>query len=498
MGEADSTRERRVKALTCTRPLHELQTNRGLRGWSQYDFYDLGLAAIDLVVDRMGFDTGISREDLDRELLDEVRRFAPEASEDELTRVASEIIETLVRPNIGEYTSAIDAMKRRHDFVLLTEHEDAERRIYLRATKEAINVLIGGLNTDIESAQVAAEATLEHLIRRRRFDSAEQPARAAKIRSVQYEMFVRQVIDETKRDVRRAGWRDQVPERLSEIRQHLDERMDTERRLLNAMQDARDTAVREDLRQQAAALVEIVDECFERHKQLHAMTMRLIRIFVEEQDRQVFGRAAAVGAIDLTDEVLEPILGLCIGEVGDAVVRFAERIFGIGPGPNSAIPMPLLPRFGAFLVALLRPPPARDGLGDAVEEPEWEDAIIDPFAFTPEEWALADEMLTLDAPVRLADLLEQAATEHGRRVADLVRLRAIVAVAPDLEAVRPNARPVLAAVIDEQTFDRQSFAGTNLLLGTLVAHADAPRAAGSNTTGLTPPAQLPLIPIRAG
>src|SRR3990172_4734469 len=236
----DPARERRVKALTCTEPLHELQANRGRRNWDRFDFYDLGLAAIDTVVDHMGFDTGISREELDRALRDEARRFAPDYTERKLAPVLTELVETLIRPNVGEYTGALDEVRRRFDFALLTEHEDADGRIYLRATNEAINVLVGGLNTDIESAQVAAEATLEHLIRRKRLDDAARPAREAKIRSVQYAMWVRQVIDETRRDVRRAGWHEDVPEQLAAIREHLIDRMSTEEKLLDAMHQTPD------------------------------------------------------------------------------------------------------------------------------------------------------------------------------------------------------------------------------------------------------------------
>jgi hypothetical protein len=182
----DPARERRVKALTCTEPLHSLQTNRGRRGWEPFDFYDLGLAAIDAVVDRMGFDSGIGRDALDAIVLAEARRFAPEVPDEPLQDVVTELIETLIRPNVGEYTSSLDEVRRRFDFALLSEHENAEGEIYLRASNEAINVLVGGLNTDIESAQVAAKATLEHLIRRRRLDDAAKPAREAKIRSIQY------------------------------------------------------------------------------------------------------------------------------------------------------------------------------------------------------------------------------------------------------------------------------------------------------------------------
>jgi hypothetical protein len=467
----DPARERRVKALTCTEPLHSLQTNRGRRSWDRFDFYDLGLAAIDAVVDKMGFDTGISREALDAILVLEARRFAPDLSDDELKPVVTELVETLIRPNIGEYTSTLDEVRRRFDFTLLSEHENAEGGIYLRATNEAINVLVGGLNTDIESAQVAAEATLEHLIRRGRLEDAARPAHEAKIRSIQYSSFVRQVIEETKRDIRRAGWREDVPQRLAEIREHLQDRMRTEERLLAAMQDTRDSTGREDLRRQAAALVEAVDHCFMRHQELHATALAAIRVYVEEQDRQVFGRAAMIGAIDLTNEALLPVLAAPVGAIGDLLASFAERLLGFGPGPRSASVVPRRqPRFGTFLVALLRPHQVREDLGPELDEPEWEGPAHDPLSFTAEIWALADEILgELDPPVRLSALLDAAEQRHGFDAADLVRLRTLVATAPDLDAVRPGAPAVIAAAADGRSFHSESFTGDDLVVGSLTA-----------------------------
>jgi hypothetical protein len=419
----------------------------------------------------MSFDTGISREELDRVLRDEARRFAPDYSERKLAPVLTELVETLIRPNVGEYTGALDEVRRRFDFALLTEHENADGRIYLRATNEAINVLVGGLNTDIESAQVAAEATLEHLIRRKRLDDAARPAREAKIRSVQYAMWVRQIIDETRRDVRRAGWHEDVPERLAAIREHLADRMSTEEKLLDAMQQTRDTAEKEHLRRQAAALVETVDDCFTRHQELHAVTLGAIRVFVEEQDRQVYGRAAAIGAIDLTDEALLPVLAAPVGRVGNIMIGFAERLLGFGPGPASASVTPRLqPHIGQFLVALLRPRPPRDLMGDEVGEPDWAEPTIDEFAFSSDAWAAADEALVdLDPPVRLSALLANAGRDDGAETADLVRLRALIATAPDLEAVRPGVAPVLAAGRDGHMFDGTSYAGDDLLVGLLAA-----------------------------
>jgi hypothetical protein len=59
----DPSRSRRVQALLCTAPLHELQSSRSMRGsiFRALDCYDLALAAIDDMVDQMGFDSGYSR-----------------------------------------------------------------------------------------------------------------------------------------------------------------------------------------------------------------------------------------------------------------------------------------------------------------------------------------------------------------------------------------------------------------------------------------------------
>jgi len=208
-----------------------------------------------------------------------------------------------------------------------------------------------------------------------------------------------------------------------------------------------------------------------RHQELHATVLSAVRVYVEEQDRQVFGRAAMIGAIDLTNEALVPVLAAPVGAVGDLLAAFAERLLGFGPGPRSSSIVPRRqPSLGTFLQALLRPPQTREDLGLEMDEPEWEAPADDPVAFTAELWALADEILgDLDPPVRLSALLAAAAQHHGFDAADLVRLRTLVATAPDLDAVRPGAPAVLAAAGDGQTFQSESFAGDDLVVGVLTA-----------------------------
>src|SRR4051812_45576817 len=57
--------------------------------------------------------------------------------------------------------------------------------ISLRATDEAINVIVGARDRDIESAQAAAGAKLDTLVRRNRLSEARTAAEEARLRTVQ-------------------------------------------------------------------------------------------------------------------------------------------------------------------------------------------------------------------------------------------------------------------------------------------------------------------------
>lgn len=463
---ADHARERRIKALALTTPIFDLQASRGRRegDWLRFDLAELCLAAIDHVVDRMGFDSGASREYLEGALIEEASRFAPDAPRDHLESVANVVIETLVRPMTTEY-SAADRRRHRYDYSLLVELESPEG-VYLRATTQAINFLVSAIDTDIESAQAAAEAQLENLIRRRRLPEAEAVARTARIRSIQYAEEVRRIIAETRRDIRRAGWDDRIPLRLREMLEHLEERMAVETKLAGAMRVTRDDAEREDLRIQAARLVETVEDCLTRHMDLHARLMEADRTFFEEHDRQAFAPMLSLRAFDLTDEFLRPLTAASLAEAGPALAAFAERVWGVR--------QPRIGRYGAVVTALLRPPLTNDGLGAPVPDIEWADPVDDPRVFSVAAVDAAESVLAdLDEPARLSAVLAEARRRGGADAADYLRLRALAATAPPLVQIRRGSEPLLAAADDGRTLEDSVFWGADLLVGWLEPDDDA-------------------------
>jgi hypothetical protein len=140
---------------------------------------------------------------------------------------------------------------------------------------------------------------------------------------------------------------------------------------------------------------------------------------------------------------------------------------------------------GGLVLALLRPPPPRDPLGEEIETPEWETPPVDPVAFTTDVWAATERLIgDLVSPARLSKLLTAAEQALDFNVADLVRLRALIATTPDLDAVRPGASPVTAAAGDGTTFRSRWFVGSDLLVGTLSADETTYKVAGNTAQNL--------------
>jgi len=460
----DPARMRRVKALATTAPLHDLESNKRLRpGWEPFDLYDLALATIDAVVDRMGFDSGIPRAALDEQIAAEAARFAPTASPALHAEVAGHVIATLTDARQQGYEDAEDGQRRLFDFRLLDEVEGIDG-IYLRATKEAINVLVGALDTDLESAHAAAEARLANLIKRGRLPDAAGAAREARLRSVQFMLEVQRFIADTRRDIRQVDWAEAVPARLSEMLTHLDERTAEETKMLAAMREARDEAQNETLGRQAAELVATVEDCFARHTELHNQIQQAEGAFFEEQARQVFAPPVSLRAIDLTDELLIPALGLAIENAEPFLTRFVERLWG----PR----VPIIARWSSAVAYLLQPPQERELGGEEVAAPEWDDAVVDARLFSDETWAAVSKVLDLDpdaAPVRLSALIDDARATGDESAEILVRLRVMTAVSPDFAALRhPGAFPALAAGRDGRLLQESSgLWGDDLLVGTI-------------------------------
>ncbi|MEJ8280528.1 hypothetical protein [Pseudonocardia spirodelae] len=458
---------RRLKALACTAPLHDLDARKGRLDWDAtgYQMAEIGLQAIDQVTLAMDFDHGADHAEVVRRLLPFVGAQVPDAPRAEHARVAQWVVDNLV--NVGsidrgfavEYgTTDADGryVRRRFDFKLLVEVAAPDGAVFLRASDEAINVLVGALDTDVESAQEAAETKLETLIVRGRLGDARLAAEQARYRTVQYAESLRRKLEATRRDVRSVDWLDAVPQLLDEALTHIESRYRAETLIKANIADARDEAVEPERRRQAAELVSVVDDCIQRHTQLQARLQEAGAAFRAEQDRQQFSGRPKRAAVDVFGQLLRPSLALGVGAAQEPVTAW----FAAGAGVRN----PSVPGLGGLVETLLTPPSDRDPFGAEVPEPELAPQPRDRFG--EDTWAATEAVLpvAVERPVRLSEALALARAA-GPDLPQLVALRALHAVGTAVATARTQGDASLLVAVDDGTvLDDPEFGGADLLL----------------------------------
>lgn len=440
---------------------------------------EIALQIIDQVTIVMDFDRGADHDQVVARLRPFVAAQAPDRPDDEHDRITQWVLDNLI--NVGSVdrgfrswygTFGTDGGYRRRvfDFKLLVELAGPGGEIYLRATDEAINVLVGALDTDVESAQIAAEIKLANLIQRGRLSDARLAAEQARYRTVQYAETLRRKLDATRRDVRSVDWVREVPELIDDALTHIQQRFQAENAILRNITEARDDA--EDLgrKRRAAELVDIVADCIRRHTQLQARLQDAGETFRAEQDRQQFSGPPQRATVDLFGQVLIPCLSLPLADAARPVNAF----FAAGGG----VALPSVPGLVGLMEMLLVPSPDRDGLGGDVTEPDLA-PLPDPDRFTEEQWQAVNALFELDeVPCRLSGLLARARAIDPD-LTELVVLRALYAFSPEVGlAVRQGEQRLLVAVDDGTGLDDLEFGGADPLVATARIIAGADRDVG--------------------
>ncbi|MEU1791831.1 hypothetical protein ABZ553_39350 [Streptomyces sparsogenes] len=472
---ADEGLARRLRALACTAPLHDLDARKGsLAGeYSVYAMAEVALAAIDLVTLNMDFDTGADHEEIVARLLPRVAAQAPDRPTAEHERVARWVLENLI--NVGSVDRGFRAVygtfgpdgvyvRRDYDFKLVEEVPGPGGSVYLRTTDEAVNVLVGALDTDVTSAQIAAEVKLEVLISRGRLADAQLAAEQARYRTVQYSETLRRTLDATRRNVRAVDWLSTVPDLISEALDHVADRYRHENAILTNIRKARDEAESAEHKRRAAELVDIVKDCIRRHTQLQSRLLEAGPLFRAEQDRQAFATPAARAGLDLYGQLLAPVLPLPV----EQALRVTDAFFARGTGLRT----PTSVRVGDLVDMLLTPPVEREHLGAEMPEPDLI-ATPDDSRFSEEQLAAAMRLLDLpaDAPRRLSGLLAEA-RRSDPELPYLIALLAVHAASPPVgTAYRQGEERLLFAVDDGTELDDPEFGGADLIVGTALLDA---------------------------
>ncbi|MFE6744031.1 hypothetical protein [Streptomyces tubercidicus] len=466
---ADEGLARRLRALACTAPLHDLDVRKAnLAGeYGIYAMAEVALAVIDLVTLNMDFDTGADHEEIVAKVLPRVAAQAPRRPAGEHERVARWVLENLInvgsvdrgfRAVYGTFTTEGEYVRRDYDFKLIEEVPGAGGSVYLRATDEAVNVLVGALDTDVTSAQIAAEVKLEVLINRGRLADAQLAAEQARYRTVQYAETLRRTLDATRRNVRAVDWLQTVPDMITEALDHVADRYRHENAILTNIRKARDETEEPEHKRRAAELVDIVKDCIRRHTQLQSRLLEAGPLFRAEQDRQAFATPVARSGLDLYGQLVAPLLPL----PAEQAIRVTDAFFAKGTGLRT----PTAARIGDLVEMLLTPPMEREHLGAEMPEPDLV-ATPDDSRFSEAQLDAAMVLLDLpaDAPRRLSGLLAEA-RRSDPELPYLVALLAVHAASPPVGTAYRQGEPQLLFAVDDGTeLIDPEFGGADLIVG---------------------------------
>lgn len=395
---------RRVKAVAATRPLHDLDRNKGTYDgsyWEHYDLLTLAVAAIDQVALAMGVSAGLPYDDATGYVAGQAERQRPDGAPDEWLSVAQRVLGGLVSDAPHEAVYALHAggtvSRRIHDFRLLYEQWSADGSVHLRASEEAINVLVDALDLDVESAQIAAEAQMRVLIARNALASAVAVARRARYQSVQYLERVRTVVRDTSINPDTCDWAEEIPAFLTASLDHVIERVEAEGQLVQAVEERRDAAASTELRRQANQLIAVLRECRLRHTDLQRHLLGARQKFRDAQDDRFARPRTSLRRADIEGDVLEPLLSLPVAEAS----AVGDRIMAVFAAPRRIV----LPTLAVMIDELLEPR-AEPAPGEPEPEPVFGE---EPSPWWEPYWDVAEDIIdSAGDQVTLSTLIAQA------------------------------------------------------------------------------------------
>ncbi len=289
---------------------------------------ELCLHAIDAVAVRMDLESGATWEQARAEVTAQAARQDPAGSDDDHRHVAEWLLRQLTDEHDAEWLdSAADgtSVRRTHRVFLLYETEQSGLH-HLRARDQAINVLVDALDLDIDSAQHAAEARLEHLVKRGRQHEAYLAARDSRMQSIRFMEQVRDDLREAERDLRSEHWSSTVSPRLSAALDHIVERIRAEERLKQLIDAAADRAGDDDFRW-IPRTVELLDECLDRHMSLQQVIAEARDTFLLEQQRQHLQPRTRRAYAHPVNEVLTKVLSRQCS-AADELIALVELALG--------------------------------------------------------------------------------------------------------------------------------------------------------------------------
>ena len=313
----------------------------------------------------------------------------------------------------------------------------------LKASNELVNALYVALDVDLADATVANEAVLDSQLRSGRIDAALDSASAAAQTTRAYAREIRSMLDATWRNIGALDWAEEVPNALGRAKQHIDERVAVEDRLIATADEVAENlqGPESDAGKYAKArrIAAVVAEYRIVHRELLRDVMAARPGFLDAQLAQRFG-LTTVPLPDLAATTLPKLLRRTTLEAAGMLDTFRATTGMAVP------PVVTIEALGRVLLA-----PRRRHVDPIVDDDDVLVPIARPVVFDDDAHDTVDLLIAglTDGDATLSALLHRTTTA---READLLVLAALAAFGTPEEDFRASEAGVALAA-DTHTGD---------------------------------------------
>jgi hypothetical protein len=343
-----------LRALSLIAPIQKLEDTKGLlrtqgQAAEHVDLRYLALAAIELLIERMGAGGTASRADL----LDYLASLAAiqwdAISPDDAATLAEHVFDGLTnaRDRRARFKVRLFNPERPGgeplEFGLLRAEALPNGTVGYRLTQEAIEVHLSLLDHDPLTATQVSEIIVEEFLRRGLYDHAVNAAERTRTNSVRLAEALRLLLAEARRAILKVMWQHELGPKMQEARDLLDASIAREGAMLAHLNDTAADVTDDTDRRHLARVRTLLLDVNDRHRNLMVIVQTTADDYLLLQADALKLRPPT-RLPDLEHEILDPLLKAPVAFLG----RSASGIFSALSGPLTPLVLDIAAALKAF------------------------------------------------------------------------------------------------------------------------------------------------------
>ena len=307
-----------LRALSLIAPLQRAEDNKGMLhvdggAAERVDMRYLALAAIELLIDRMGAGGTASRGELIDYLSDLARLQSRRLSDSDAAALAEHVFDGLTnaRERRARFKVRLfdpDQPDGVHfEFNLLRAEPLPDGKVGYRLTQEAIEIHLSLLAHDPLTATQVSEIIVGEFLKRGLYDHAVAAAERTRTNSIRLAEALRLLMAEARRAIQKVMWHHELAPKMEEARALLDASIVREGAMLTQLSDTAADVTDETDRRHLARIRNLLLDVQTRHRKLIVRIQNTAEEYLQLQ-ADTLKRRPLSRLPDLEKEILDPLL----------------------------------------------------------------------------------------------------------------------------------------------------------------------------------------------